>query len=277
MSINPIENFTTPLVKEVAKLTGGVKRIMALPCSLPVEVYVETLVPAVLGAWYSIIEPDPKEIYHKVSGKSFICDVTSSAEGAARMAGVPENKATRFLFKSAAVYDIATWYFFLGDVVAEGLANWTSFAYAQRQCNAKGSPDYGSGPAYAGALAGGQPNSNTSYVFSPPSKFAPVSTTEVIAMPGKSVTLACSASFKAGPVTVAVQSWIGPIDDYSIRMDFDDNDNGDGTATGTSKVWTKFKNPTSEMMTLGLTCVWNGPHDAQVFIDTDVSHCSKAD
>lgn len=275
MSINPADNFVPPLSHEIQHLVGGIKRVLALPCSNPVEVYVETLVPAVIGAFYTIIEPDPKEIYHKVTGKSFICDVTTSAEKAYAMTGREANATTRFLFKSAAVYDIATWWFFLADIAAEGLVNWTSMIYNQRECNDKGNPNYGSGPGFSGALNGGLANANNTCAYSAPSKFAPVSPNSITIPKLGSGFIAVNWQYKLSGQAVATESWI-QTSVTNVRLDYDNNANDDGsTSSRPTRTWAKYQNGHDEVETVTSWNFWGGPPDLEVFRDPDVAHCTK--
>lgn len=274
MSDDILKNFVKPLIYQTQKLVGGVKRVMALPCSNPVEIYVETLVPAVLGAWYSIIEPDAKEVYHKVTGKSFVCDLTSGVEKAYKMTGGPENGVTRFIFKAAPVYDIATWWFFLADIAAEGLTDWTSMVYAQRQCNAKGDPNYGSGGGYAGAVYGGNDTSDMSFVFAPPSRFAPVSNSSVTFRSGTTGGVACSMEWTLDGVSVGVSSSLHVESHGGAILDSYSNDRGDGTGKGNAITFGKIKNTSGELMTISQHVIWAGPGDLQVFMSEERSHCT---
>lgn len=275
MSINPADNFVPPLVHEIQHLVGGVKRLLVLPCSSPVEVYVETLVPAIIGAFYTLIEPDPKEVYHKVTGKSFICDVTTSAEKAYAMTGREANATTRFLFKSAAVYDIATWWFFLADIAAEGLVNWTSMIYNQRECNNKNDPNYGSGPGFSGALVGGFANANNTCVYTAPSKFAPVSPNGITIGKGGFGFIAVNWQYELSGQPVATESWL-QTDVNDMRLDYDNNANKDGsTSSRPTRTWARFKNGFDEVVTIRSMNLWQGPDTIEVFRNADVAHCTK--
>jgi hypothetical protein len=250
---------------------------MVLPCSLPVEIYVEALFPAALKAFYSILSPDPKEVYHKTGGKSFVCSVGQNFMDAEGIPGDNAGSTTRFIYKSVALYDLATWWFFLADVVADGLLDYSSQIYNARECQDKHSTHYGSGGLWGGAIHTNGGWGQIDFAFSPPSQFAPVSPCGVIVAPGRTGIVACSCLFTDGAGDpVATESRI-IWESTNIVLDYHNNA---GTVTGVvdgpNRVWVNTKNPFSSVMNIKceFQCTIGGPPSAQAFPDGSRSHCT---
>lgn len=271
------KNFVAPLYRTVGHERNIVKRVLALPCSLPVEIYVEALFPAALKAFYSILSPDPKEIFHKTSGKSFVCSISTSIKDGTQMPGDNEGSTTRFIYRNVALYDIATWWFFIADVIGDGLINYTSTIYNVRECNAKNNPNYGSGGLWGGAIHTNGGWGQIDFAFSAPSKFAPVSPSGVIVAPGRGWTIAASLKFNldtGDPVPTENRIiYTGT----SVVLDYHNNAGSEpGIVHGPNRVWHQGKNNFS--VTMAVSCEWQctvgGPPSAQAFPDGSTAHCT---
>jgi hypothetical protein len=176
---------------------GQIKRIFANPCQVPVHVYVETGAISLMKAFFDILSPDPKELYHDIRGHSALCDFKSILKD---IPGVPpeeESAATRFLFKSLEWYDLATWWLFLAGVAADGLADWTSQLIKLQKCSAPSSPHYGYGDAFFGGLPENGDWNTADFSMNSGSKFAPVHYSGLVVPPGKKWSISANATWTA--------------------------------------------------------------------------------
>src|SRR6202012_1287467 len=266
--------YSLPLVKQAEKTVGVIKRIIALNCEDPALVYVEAAVSSALQAWYSVIEPDEKEVYHKVVGKSFVCSIKQAIGEAHEATGENPGNTTRFLFKFGEVFDLAVWYFFLGDVFADGVLNYTSAVYKQSECVNKNNPNYGSGGLFAASLHGDGVYLAADFQYAPGSNFSPVSPTHIFISPGGSGMIAASLQFKRGEAPVGTSSRIRDFTTNAIH-DQDSNAMPDGTSKRPNHVWWKGGNGTDEGKIIGCEWAWSGGGiGGQAFGDSDRAHCS---
>lgn len=252
------KNFVKPLVLETQNLVGGIKRVMAVPCDIDVAIWVETFAKASLNAFYDVIEPDPKEAYHKTTGKSFVCDLTTALEQGAKKLPESAQPATRFLFKGLAVYDIATWWFFLADVAFEGGYKWTSALYRQAQCPNKGSPNHGTGVAWGGGL---QPNGawgGMDFAYNVGSKFYPVAPSGFTVSRGGFYTGGFTAEWHVSEVIVPTPCRMRYLE-ANYNLDYYEQESEGGVAKGMTHVFDKGRNTSGEVMTVLVEWNWNDP------------------
>jgi hypothetical protein len=141
-----------PFYDDANRAWGAIKRVMALPCAIPTAVYVEA---AVHGAWkaaFSIIEPDPKELYHNAFGQSFAHSVKNVVEEAHILPAREDSALTRFLFTGADIYDVSLWYLFLFSSVTSGLIDFGSQVQRHSGCNATVKAGQFTGGSYINAI-----------------------------------------------------------------------------------------------------------------------------
>jgi hypothetical protein len=117
-----VERLAYGLISDV----GAILRFISLPCASDPMLYVEAAVPALLKAFWEIASPDPKEVYHKVWGQSFVCSLKQTMVEAREFAGQEPAFYERALFSIAEIVDMAIWYLFLADVGEDALINWGS-------------------------------------------------------------------------------------------------------------------------------------------------------
>jgi hypothetical protein len=113
---------------------GQIFRILSIPCSAPPSLWVQTAIPELLRGFYSILQPDLKEQYHRTFGQSLVCSLKQEIAEAREAEGKSATKATRFLFTAAEWADMTFWYAFLASIAVEGIADWTSQVYKIEGC-----------------------------------------------------------------------------------------------------------------------------------------------
>ncbi len=263
-----VKNFVKPLVMETQQLMGGIKRVMAVTCAIEPAIWVETLAEASLAAFWDVLEPDPKEVYHKVTGKSFVCDVTTTLEHGAKKLPTASKPATRFLFRGLAVYDLATWYFFLADVAFEGGIKWTSALYHQRQCPDPNNPNHGSGVIWGGGLHPNGVWGQMDFSFNPGSRFAPVSPSGITLAPHAAYTCAFTGEFTIGDHVIVPTPCRMLWAQRDRNLDYSEQKSKDGVAEGQTHVWAKSRNPDDEIMDIFVEWNWSdskSPPEQQCF------------
>lgn len=143
----PLANSGSWVWDIVDNSIGFVKRLYFDKCSPSPAVWVETLPFALMRAAWSLVEPDNKEVYHQLRGKSLQCDLKSAIREAQEASGAEETAADRFVFSAAEFADMTLWYLFLASIGAEGLVDWSTMAMEMSGClgakvgNSSTSPD----------------------------------------------------------------------------------------------------------------------------------------
>jgi hypothetical protein len=233
-----------PVINLLKPVIGSIKRIEALPCDLPMSIYVETAVEALLGMAWQFLTPDARELYHQGRGNSLVCDVKGSLSDMKFIPAASKSKATRFLFSSLEWFDRATWYGFIAAIVGEGLIEWSSQLHAYSSVCGLGSTRVGAGPFDFGAIPDNGTYQGLDFSASTPSVFAPVWSSGAVAVPaGKKWAIACSAKFHdfgGGPV--ATSSRIINLT-RNIVHDHHTNQIVDGELNGANHVWFSTRNP----------------------------------
>lgn len=121
-------------IKNLQRPVGKLTRLAIEPCSVPPSIWIETSIPAIMSAIWTIIEPDLKETYHIATGHSLVCSFKQEIRMAAEESGGDIGEATRYVFRAAEWVDLAVWWLFLASVGADALYDWTSMAYRVTGC-----------------------------------------------------------------------------------------------------------------------------------------------
>lgn len=125
---------------------GGIKRYLALPCAVPKQIYVESFYPALLTALWSYNSPDPRHLYHKYGPgdltragervpRSTLCEVKGILKDAFPVQSPEHEKFLRTVFTISEIADIATWYYFVGSILADFLEDWADGVVKQKPCS----------------------------------------------------------------------------------------------------------------------------------------------
>jgi len=251
--------YSKPMWQRVADAVGNIRRMLVVPCGPEVSVWVELGIEAALVAMWTIEEPDEKEAYHKILGKSLVCSLKTEIRDAHKMSGGEEGPALRFLFRTAELVDKAVWKLFLAAVAADALILWSNMLNKQSGCKTPGNPNYGSGTGYTGALAFGGPWQSMDYFFTAPSRFAPVSPASVVVRPGKNWICADSCGFHdAFNLQVATKARV--INETSGDI-LDQDEQGGFLAESTYRphVFQKGVNSTGAVQIISAQHIYTGP------------------
>lgn len=177
--------------KKIFEIGRGVRFIWAGCMPSPI-LLVETTITQGLKAADTIIEPDLKELIHKVSGKSVVKHLKEHIQ--AEHIKDPKGSASskRFLFDFSEKVDMAVWWLFLLGVAYEGGVAWGKQATRLSSCNARPPAAWGfaqrpfgvfeDGPGWWPAFAWVEEEPEhgvivSSTVFSPPFKVATIGCT----------------------------------------------------------------------------------------------------
>lgn len=130
---------------------GIIERILKLPCAPSPEVWIGLSAAAALKAWGSILEPDPKEIYHMVAGKSLACHLKTFMDDAHEMNESGSPLVRQFVNDSIEAVDLTVWYAFIASTFADAFVNYTS-QYIRMHCASKAAADgmFSGGPWFGG-------------------------------------------------------------------------------------------------------------------------------
>ena len=234
--------YSVPGYKEVYNSLNNIKRLLVLPCSNPVGVYVEAAAEAAITMLYSALEPDVKELIHMATGKSALCHVKTLVADIHDDVGLTPTKVSRVLGQLGEAYDMATWNLFVLGIAANGLAQFTSTMLQQQGCANKFSPSYGTGGAYVGAIYdNGQWYSLDFAVTEEHSDFYPVSVSGIDAKPHRTALIAASARFQDfNGVPVGTNSRIVRLD-TGAYLDYDTNGLYSDAPHASTHVWYKSR------------------------------------
>nr|CRY95955.1 hypothetical protein [uncultured prokaryote] len=137
-------------IKTAERTAGAVIKLLFLPCAATPWMYVETGIEALLKVVLLYNEPDPKHIYHKLFGKTIVCELKSVNNAYDVIEPTNSQAGRRFLFKFLEGIDRAVWLIYLIDIASEGLVKWSSGLMRLAGCNHHDHPDseYGHQPSY---------------------------------------------------------------------------------------------------------------------------------
>lgn len=114
------------LAGEERSIANAITNILFAPCDTPPSLWVATALPAAIEAMWSILSPDPKEMYHMLAGQSLKHTLQEEIEAAHTEKSVFSEGALKKLFKVAEWADMTVWYAFLASVAESGMLNWTT-------------------------------------------------------------------------------------------------------------------------------------------------------
>jgi hypothetical protein len=120
-----------PLLAPIGKL----RRFLVDPCAPSFQVLAEAVVPAALKAFWTIVDPNYKEIIRWTTGKSWLCNVKAAAHELTKGEPEGESLGLRFAFTLSEVVDYASWYLFLADVAGEFFINWSTQVMKMTNCH----------------------------------------------------------------------------------------------------------------------------------------------
>ncbi|HVT25264.1 MAG TPA: hypothetical protein VHD95_11605 [Rhizomicrobium sp.] len=188
--------YELPFLQTATKVSVAVKRTLQLPCSDPAAVFVEYSLAVASGIVKGIISPDAKEVYHKLVGESLVHTISRGVEQTVEDVAPSLTKATRWLHKFAAGYDVATWWTFIIESGASGLLQANAAIYRMNKCTDKLSPYYGSGGWYVSAIPDdGRWQGIDIAIDQPHSAFYPVKPSHIRPSPSGIALIGVSARF----------------------------------------------------------------------------------
>jgi len=234
--------YSVPGYKEVYNSLNNIKRLLVLPCSNPVGVYVEAAAEAAISMFYSYLQPDVKELIHLATGKTALCHVKTFVADIHQDLGLTPTKVSRVLGQLGEAYDMATWNLFILGIAANGLTQFTSNMLQQQWCQNRGDPNYGTGTAYVGAIYDdGSWHSMDYAIVEPNTVYGPVSPSGVIAKPNRTALIAASCSFQDfGGKPVGTNSRIIRAD-TGAYLDYDTNGLYSEAPNRSTHVWYKSR------------------------------------
>jgi hypothetical protein len=225
----------------------------------PPSVFVVTGVEAALSAFWSVLEPDPKELYHQTVGTTFAHSLKENISEVEWVPSPETSLATRFSFSFINAVDQLSWYLFLADVANEGLFNWTSQLLQVTKCKTPGYTGAATGTFFFGAIpANGSPET-LDFDFGEGNMFAPVSPSELLLPPGWSCIMAFHAQFHLwdSMVPIGCDSFIRNYTTGEI-LDAQVNPNPDKTRNPKSVTFVKYTNPSDEHHLIAQEWSWTG-------------------
>ncbi|MGA7966798.1 MAG: hypothetical protein WCB49_13110 [Gammaproteobacteria bacterium] len=113
---------------------GKIKRVLMNPCTPSPMLFVECATPAILGAFWTLIVPDKKELIRISTGKSWLKNLKQTVTEAELKEATWQAQGLRQLFVAAEWADMAVWWYFLADVALEAGFQWTSTVWKQSGC-----------------------------------------------------------------------------------------------------------------------------------------------
>lgn len=242
-------------------LADNIKRILTLPCHFDGAAYVELAAEAFIDFGVAVAEPDPKEIYHHITGEPLVHSIRSSIDELGEATGQEKSVSRRYLGKLLGGIDREIWWMFLLSAGLDALYDSTSNFIRMSPClSGKG---LGSGTAWVSAIPDNGRWQSQDFQFPEGSPFAPVSPAIVPLNKFNdwSGTVAASAqfvTFDSQPVgaTCRLLEINSEVPDGATR-DFDSNQNDDGTRHQEyTHVW--YQVPTSDRGPDGiLACQWS--------------------
>lgn len=141
-----------PFYNDSTRAWNAINRLLVIPCAVPTTVYLEAAKDAVWQVAFSILSPDPKEVYHTLRGNSLSHDIKAGLEDAGIVPARGDNAATRASFAFADTIDVALWYMFLFSTATEGLVDFSSQVQRHAGCNALDKPNLFQGGPWVNAI-----------------------------------------------------------------------------------------------------------------------------
>lgn len=239
--------YAPPLFQDLAKSATTITRILELPCSNPLAVYIEAGEAIAGGLIWGYATPDPKELYHAAVGEPLVHSIRATFDDAFDASGGSFKKTRRFLGKLLGAVDRFVWWQFLVESGTQGLISASSAIKRMNQCDLFNDPNYGSGGAYIGAISDDGIFAGLDFsIDQEESKFYPVTGSHITAVPHRTALIACSAQFEDfSGVPVQTASRIIRLDTGGA-LDFDDNFNDDAESFNANHVWYKSKSAFSQ-------------------------------
>jgi len=175
-------------------LWGNWTKILSLPCAIEPWVYAEASVDALGAMIWSIATPSFREEYHHVFGESVLCNIKQAINSAHTPKTTTGQRVKRWLFRIAELADVATWYYFLANVLIDGAIIFESQVQKEVACTASGRANSGTGTLWFGAIMdeGWWPAPE---FFFAAGQFAPVHASTLVVHPDTRWTLAVSTSW----------------------------------------------------------------------------------
>lgn len=141
-----------PFYHDSTRAWNSIKRLLVLPCSIPTAVYIESAIEGLWKAGLTVLEPDPKEVYHQALGQSLYHDAKQVIRDVGVFGTEETNIATRIAFDLADLVDVEAWYLFLFSAATEGLIDFSSQAIKNSGCQHIGDNRYATGGPYINAI-----------------------------------------------------------------------------------------------------------------------------
>jgi hypothetical protein len=240
---------------------GTLLKLDVMECDPDMSVWVETSVPALLKAVATVLEPDPKEVYHQLSGKSLQCDLKLGIKQAIVQSGNPLGPADRFFFKLAEFFDVGLWRLFLISVGFDGLIDWASLAYEVQGCAGGGSQHRSNHP-FGATSAPDRNDISNGFAWFTDNPIIPAIVASVTVEPGQAFALAWACQghdFLGNPMALTAELY-SPDDEaiYDRHVGLTD---GLGAFHPTI-VWLKGRNPDPNRRTYSIRA-WGAPDNPQ--------------
>jgi len=234
--------YAPPLFKHLADSAVIVNRALELPCADPIAVFIEASAAVIGGLIWGVGTPDPKELYHMATGEPLVHSIRHALGDAHEANPRFLGKTRRFLGKFLGAADRFVWWQFLAASAEQGLIQAQSSIRRMAKCDNFHNPNFGSGGYYVSAISDdGTWGGIHIAITQPDSKFAPVTSSFVSAVPHRTALVAVSAQFEdfgGGPVPTGARIIR---EDTGIVLDSDNNTDDEGQAHGANHVWFKRK------------------------------------
>lgn len=144
----PVDPKGTGMLARLAHEIGYIAQLWDGMCGLDPWFAVESGVEAAMHAFFTVLEPDLKEVWHKATGKSAVCTLKTEANDVHEFGSKFDDGLKNFAFTASEVADLAIWRLFLASVSIDGFADWTSQNYIFNACS--GSRHYTSTKPFGG-------------------------------------------------------------------------------------------------------------------------------
>lgn len=118
----------------LGKSVNNLRNMLFAECDTPPSLWVTTALEAILQMGYSVAEPDMKELYHKITGRSIVHSWKETINQAHKADPAVSDGFKHAVFRSAEWADMYVWYAFLAGVAEDGLYDWTSQVFKFANC-----------------------------------------------------------------------------------------------------------------------------------------------
>lgn len=222
-------------------IISNVKRILALPCHLDGVLFFELGAEALVKFGWTVVVPDPKEIYHKITGEPIVHTVRQGGQDIAEAVGVEDDPIIRGMGRLLGVIDSAVWAVFLFSALQDSLLDATSQYIRMDPCPGAARP--GDGTNWISAIDDKGTWGTPDFQFTEGSPFYPVNPAQVRLGPhnGYSGVVACNAQWGTllGP-PLGVTGQVVFIPDSGGEIVLDQHNNADSEGNATQKHNTVF-------------------------------------